>query len=96
MNRESLSTVVKNEGVELKVELNNNSVGTDFYKNPEFEVTLPKEIKEVRIDKVSVINADNAFEIDKVTAKHNENGNVVKSQIKDEHKFNMLISEDLY
>lgn len=77
INRESLSTIVKNDGVELKVELNNNEVGTDFYKNPVFEIVLPEEIKEIKIDKVSVINADEAFEIDKVTAKRDSNRNII-------------------
>ena len=77
MNRDSLSTVVKNDGVEFKIELNNNEVGTDFYKNPKFELNLPKEIKEITIKKVSVINADNNFETKKVTAKRSSNGNIV-------------------
>ena len=70
LDRYSLGTIVKNEDVELKVEFNNNKVGTDFYKNPIFEIKLPENIKEVTINKVSVINADNAFKIKDINAKY--------------------------
>lgn len=76
INRKSLGTTIKNENVELKIELNNNKVGTDFYKNPVFEVILPKQIKEITVKKVSVINADEAFKIKKATARR-ENENII-------------------
>ncbi len=76
INRKSLGTTIKNENVELKIELNNNKVGTDFYKNPVFEVVLPKQIKEITVKKVSVINADEAFKIKKAIARR-ENENII-------------------
>lgn len=76
IDRESLGTIVKNKDVELKVELNNNKLGTDFYKDPIFEITLPKEIKEITVKKVSVINADEAFKIKNATVIR-KNGNII-------------------
>lgn len=81
INKTSLGTIVKNEGVELKVEFNNNKLGTDFYKNPVFEIVLPEGIKEVTINKVSVINADNAFTIKNVTARKVSNNIVIRVEL---------------
>ncbi len=81
INKSSLGTIVKNEDVELKVEFNNNKLGTDFYKNPVFEIVLPEGIKEVTINKVSVINADNAFTIKNVTARKVSNNIVIRVEL---------------
>ena len=81
INKSSLGTIVKNEDVELKVEFNNNKLGTDFYKNPVFEIVLPEGIKEVTINKVSVINADNAFNIKNVTARKVSNNIVIRVEL---------------
>lgn len=81
INKSSLGTIVKNEDVELKVEFNNNKVGTDFYKNPVFEIVLPEGIKEVTINKVSVINADNAFTIKNITARKLDSNIVIKVEL---------------
>ena len=81
INKSSLGTIVKNEDVELKVEFNNNKLGTDFYKNPVFEIVLPEGIKEVTINKVSVINADNAFTIKNVTARKLDNNIVIRVEL---------------
>ena len=81
INKTSLGTIVKNEDVELKVEFNNNEIGTDFYKNPVFEIVLPEGIKEVNVNKVSVINADNAFTIKNVTAQFVEENIVIRVEL---------------
>lgn len=81
INKASLGTIVKNEDVELKVEFNNNKVGTDFYKNPIFEIVLPEGIKEATINKVSVINADNAFTIKNITARKLSNNIVIRVEL---------------
>lgn len=81
INKTSLGTIVRNEGVELKVEFNNNKIGTDFYKNPIFEIILPEGIKEVKINKVSVINADNAFTIKNITARKLDNNIVIRVEL---------------
>ena len=76
INRNSLGTIVNNENVELKISLNNDKLGTDFYKNPKFEVILPENIELVTLKNVAIANAENDFKIAGVGATA-ENGRVV-------------------
>ncbi len=76
INKSSLGTIVNNENVELKVSLNNDELGTDFYKNPSFEIILPKYIEEITLKNVAIANSENNFEISSATATA-EDGNIV-------------------
>ena len=45
LRRTDLSTLVDNEDIEINISLNNANATSDVYKNPVFELTFPKEIK---------------------------------------------------
>ena len=49
INREKLSTLVKNEDVEFTIELGNDNENSDLYVDPIFEIELPKEIENVEV-----------------------------------------------
>ena len=46
LNSNTLSTIVNNEDVELKIELDNSRESTDFYKNGVFKIVFPEYIEE--------------------------------------------------
>ena len=56
IDRDSLSTLSRNENVEIRIELNNDKVTTDPYGNSVFEVVMPEYI-----DNVEVTNATLAY-----------------------------------
>lgn len=68
INKKSLSTIANNENVEIKVSLNNDELGTDFYQNPKFEITLPEYITEVDFKNVSIANSGDDFKIENASA----------------------------
>ena len=49
LGKKTLSTLNENKDVQLKIALNNYNETTDLYRNPTFEVTFPKEIKEIKV-----------------------------------------------
>ena len=49
MQAENLSTVVKNENVEMRVLFRTDSNMYDLYKNPSIETELPEQVKEVSL-----------------------------------------------
>lgn len=49
INKDKLSTLVKNENVEMTIELGNDNETSDLYVDPIFEIELPKEIENVEI-----------------------------------------------
>ena len=49
MQAENLSTVVKNENVEMRVLFRTDSNIYDLYKNPSIEIELPEQVKEVSL-----------------------------------------------
>ena len=54
----NLSTVVKNENVEIKVVLNTSNVEYALYKNPVLEIELPREIEKVDIKDIKILLDD--------------------------------------
>lgn len=70
-----LSSITKNQNIELKIELNNNKETSDLYENPSFEIELPKEITNIEIKESNVLFDDELKidSIDKVT----KNGKIV-------------------
>ena len=76
LNKSSLSTIANNENVEMNISLNNDKLGTDFYKNPKFEITLPEYIQEVDFKDVGIANGGEDFKISKADA-NVEDGKVV-------------------
>ena len=53
MLTEKVSTVIKNERVEIKVLLRTDSNAYDLYKNPYLEIELPIEVKEVEVESIA-------------------------------------------
>lgn len=65
INREKLSTLVKNEDVEFTIELGNDNENSDLYVDPIFEIELPKEIENVEVLESKIL-FDEELLIDKV------------------------------
>ena len=55
INKDELSTVVKNENVEFVIQLNNDKLTSDIYGNTYFEMILPKELTNVEIKDTNMI-----------------------------------------
>lgn len=51
----NLSTIIKNENVEIKAILLSDSNKYDLYKNPIIEITLPRQIQEIEIKSADVL-----------------------------------------
>ena len=58
MDRESLSTLERNENVEFRIELNNSVDTSDVYGNSVFEVELPESIENFEITNTSLLYAE--------------------------------------
>ncbi|MBO5398307.1 MAG: DUF11 domain-containing protein [Clostridia bacterium] len=55
MNKDALSTILDNDNVEIKIELNNNTENSDLYINPEFEVVFPSYVQNVEVKSVNLL-----------------------------------------
>lgn len=75
INTNKLSSITKNENVELKIELNNNNENSDLYEDPSFEIEFPKEITDIDVKEINIL-FDNELQIDRVE-KLNKNGKIV-------------------
>lgn len=75
-SNESLSTVVTNENVELRVILKTNDITCDLYKNPTVEIILPNYISILNIKDINLL-FDDELKIKDYNTYLNENGNVV-------------------
>lgn len=51
----NLSTIIKNENIELKAILLSNSGEYDLYKNPVIEITLPSQVQNIEIKSADVL-----------------------------------------
>lgn len=74
INNDKLSTIVTNEDLELKIELNNNVQTSDLYKNPEFIIEFPEYIDDVNIKNYNLL-FDDYIKITNVQ-KQNQNGKI--------------------
>lgn len=55
INKQTLSTVTKNEHVQIKAILHSSNELNDLYKNPSLKITLPEEIQTIEINNVSLV-----------------------------------------
>ena len=55
INKKELTTVVKNENVEIRAILDTSSVYNALYKNPTLKIILPSEIKEVNLKGTKIL-----------------------------------------
>lgn len=53
-----LNTLSKNENVQMKVELNNDTEDSDLYVNPSFELVFPEYVKDVQIQDINLTYAE--------------------------------------
>ncbi len=58
ISKEKLSTVVKNENVEFKIELGNNTDTSDLYIDPMFDIELPSYIEDINIKEYKILYDD--------------------------------------
>lgn len=65
INKDKLSTLVKNENVEFTIELGNDNETSDLYVDPIFEIELPNAIENVEILESKILFDDELI-IDKV------------------------------
>ena len=59
IDKTNLSTIVTNEDVEIKIELDNNRYNTDLYENPIFMIELPEYIENINIKEANVMYDEN-------------------------------------
>jgi len=57
-NTNILSTVVENKGIEFRVNLKNNDLSCDLFKNPQIELRLPEAVTDVKINTVELLLED--------------------------------------
>lgn len=75
INRDTLSTIVNNENVELKIALDNAREETDLYANPVFKIELPEYIEDVQVKDANILYDDQLKIAD--IQKQKENGKTV-------------------
>lgn len=72
----TLSTVVENKNVELRVILKTNDISYDLYKNPVVQIELPSYIEKFDIKDINLL-FDNELKIQEYKTTTNSNGNLV-------------------
>lgn len=78
LSNNNFSTVSENENVEMRIELNNDTVDSDLYTNPSFEIVFPSYVKNVTPQSINLTYAEGLSVADAVV--YNENG-IVKMKI---------------
>ncbi len=73
-----LSTIVKNENVEIKVTLENDSADDTMYTNPKIKITFPENIETINVKDCKVY-FDDELEIDEDSIMFYENGDGTKT-----------------
>lgn len=77
INKEKLSTLMKNEDVEITIELGNDNVNSDLYVDPIFEIELPKCVENVEIVSSKIL-FDEELTIEKVEYIHKDGVPVIR------------------
>lgn len=78
LSNNNFSTISENENVEMRIELNNDTVDSDLYTNPSFEIVFPSYVKSVTPQSINLTYAEGLSVADATV--HNENG-IVKMKI---------------
>lgn len=76
VNKQNLSTIVKNENVEFRVVLKTNDISCDLYKDPVVEIVLPNYIDDLNLKDVYPVFNDE-LKIKNYDKYINNNGNYV-------------------
>lgn len=77
LNRNEISTIVKNENIEINISLNNATDISDMYNNPVFEVALPEEVQKVDIKDINLLYGNDELQIENVETLRNELNQIV-------------------
>ena len=76
INKPNISTVIKNEAVELRVTLKSTDSSSMLYKNPKLEIVLPSYVKTINIENVKLLY-EKELVLTNANMYRNENGNIV-------------------
>lgn len=77
IGKESLSTVVTNENVEIRAILESDDITDDLYRNPTIRIELPEEVESVNIKSVNVLFNDQ-MEVSNINI---ESGRIINLQL---------------
>jgi len=72
LTNNNLSTIAKNDGVEVRIALNNDKLDSDLYINPSFELVFPKYVKNVTVQSINLMYGKDLRIADFQTYKENE------------------------
>lgn len=73
INKNTLSTILKNEGIEIKVTLENDSIDDKMYTNPTVKINLPANIEQIDVNLVELY-FDNELVVGIATIQDNDDG----------------------
>lgn len=85
INKETLTTGVKNEDIIIQTTLLTYGEDKELYKNPLIKINLPKEIEKIEDVKVRMVNG-NGLELGKSTIKEENDIKVIYIELKGEQK----------
>ena len=71
ISKNTLSTIVNNENVELKIELGNDKEDSDLYVNPVFDIELPQYIEDINVKEYEILYDDELVMDDIQKLEHN-------------------------
>lgn len=81
ISKTDLTTVLKNEDVEIRAILNTSSEYNALFKNPTLKITLPSSIKEVTLKNTNIL-LDNGLKVDKATVTEENGCKVINVNLK--------------
>lgn len=73
INKEALSTVINNTGVEIRAVLETNSIDDKLYNNPNLEIKLPEYIENITLDSSNLLYG-NELTLSSANLKDNADG----------------------
>lgn len=76
INKTELSTLVKNENVEIKILLEANSADDKLYSNPTIEITLPSDIKVIELELIDILYTNELNIVGDVVKTENADGTI--------------------
>ena len=78
INKSKLSTLAKNENIEITATLVTSSEKYDLFKNPTFEIVLPELIKDINVKTIQPLFADMFNVVDTQVITGNNNSRIIK------------------
>ena len=75
LSNSNLSTIVKNDGVGMRITLDTNDMSTKLYKNPEINITFPSYVSNVKVENVKLVY-EKELKIESAKLYKNDAGNI--------------------